>query len=88
LVPHAPQLALSEETTTHLPLQSVSPVWHEVAHFPAEQTSPLEHLAPHPPQLALSLDVSTHVPSQSTDFPRQVEDSITRPASGCPDPVI
>jgi hypothetical protein len=63
-LPHAPQLALSDCSLTHTPPQLVSPVWHERAHAPAEQTWPDGHVLPQAPQLALSVSSFTQVPLQ------------------------
>ena len=48
-----------------MPLQSVSPLWQESAHLPAEQTSPERHAVPHTPQWARSVLRLTQVPLQS-----------------------
>jgi hypothetical protein len=50
-VPHAPQLASSEDSSTHAPLQSTVPAAHVTAQTPAEQTCPVAQAAPHLPQL-------------------------------------
>ena len=47
----APQLTLSVPRLTQRPEQLVSPLWHETAHVPAEQTPPDLQAAPQVPQL-------------------------------------
>lgn len=64
-----PQLALSVAVLAQYGClvpwpQSVSPVWHSVAHLPAEHSSPVEHAAPQEPQLSTACWRSTHLPLQ------------------------
>src|SRR5260370_25536504 len=62
----APPLFGSAVTSTHEPLQLVSPppapALHESAHAPLPHTLPPAHTSPHAPQLLRSLCVSAHVP--------------------------
>src|SRR5258708_12260429 len=62
----APQLFGSAVTSTHEPLQLVSPppasALHESAHAPLAQTLPAGHTLPQAPQLLGSLCVSAHWP--------------------------
>ena len=52
--------------STQVPLQSVSPAWHESSHTPKPlQTSPGSQGLPQAPQLARLVSVSTQVPLQS-----------------------
>jgi hypothetical protein len=64
--PAAPQCALSDCGSTHLPAQSISPDGHETAQVPFAQTGPAEvgaeQLTPQPPQFDGSLCVSTQAP--------------------------
>ena len=59
-----PQLALSVVVSTHLPLQSVSPLWQLRLQVPALHTSPELQAVAQAPQLALSVIVSTHLPEE------------------------
>jgi hypothetical protein len=61
-VPHVPQSSGSAITSTHAPLQSVSPLPQAAVHTPALQTCPAAHACPHEPQLAGSLAVSEQAP--------------------------
>jgi hypothetical protein len=64
LIPQAPQFWLSFVKLAQRPLHSVRPAWHETAHMPAEQTSPVGHVFPQIPQLALSSRTFVQVPPQ------------------------
>ena len=67
-LPHAPQLVMSVETFTHVPLQltveggQLLPATHK----PATHDCPVAHIFPHVPQLVMSVDTFTHVPLQLT----------------------
>jgi hypothetical protein len=62
-LPHAPQLLLFVESTTHAPPQLVSPGSH--VHTPLAQYEPPKHTVPHAPQLELSSARFVHVPLHS-----------------------
>jgi hypothetical protein len=66
VVPQAPQLAESDFSSTHAPLQAESPLAQVAAHAPLLHTgvAPV-HGVPQAPQLPGSLVASTHVPPQS-----------------------
>lgn len=57
LVPHPPQLFLSNNVSTHFVPQTLSPAAH--AHAPPKQPAPVAHFFPQPPQLLMSLFSST-----------------------------
>ena len=63
-LPQLPQLLLSACSLTQVPLQFVSPLWHESAHLPAEQIWPARQLVVQTPQLLLSFCRLTQVPLQ------------------------
>ena len=80
--PHEPQSLALVWISVQAPLQIESPAWQVSPHFPPEQTCPAAHALPQPPQLALSFATSTQLPLQLTDFPEQLEDAESIPASG------
>jgi hypothetical protein len=64
--PHTPQFALSVDSFTHEPLQSVVGKTHVDAHVPAPlQLVPMEHAWLHDPQFASSDASLTQTPPQS-----------------------
>jgi len=59
--PQPPQLAVSEEGSTHWPKQAIWPAGHDsVVHTPDVQTSLIPQAFPHPPQLLRSAAMSVH----------------------------
>jgi hypothetical protein len=55
---------LSLSVFAQVPLQLVSPAWHDSAHDPPEHTSPAAQAVPQKPQFWLSVCWSTQVPLQ------------------------
>jgi len=68
-LPQAPQLLLSQQVETHVPLQFTSPSAQQspLGHpqIPSKQVSPDGHELPHFPQWELLQHVSTQAPSHS-----------------------
>ena len=78
VVPHAPQLLLSELNVTQRPLHAICPVGHLGPQVPAEQTSPAVHVTPHIPQFIGSDRRSTQL------APQRLVDALHGPASTGP----
>jgi hypothetical protein len=68
-LPQAPQLLLSQQVATHVPLQIVSPSAQQspLGHpqMPSKQVSPAGQTLPQAPQCWLLQHVSTQTPPQS-----------------------
>jgi hypothetical protein len=68
-LPQAPQLLLSQQVATQVPLQFTSPSAQQspLGHpqTPSKQVSPEGHTLPHVPQWELLQHVSTQTPPQS-----------------------
>jgi hypothetical protein len=62
---HEPQCIGSVVTSTHEPLQAVSPFPQEVAHVPLVHTRSSAHAFPHPPQCSWLVAVLVSHPSET-----------------------
>jgi len=74
VVPHAPQLRRSDETSRQRPLQNDWPLGHPWEQVPPWQTAPAAQAVPHAPQLASSV-------SRSEQRPEQVVSPVAQPTT-------
>lgn len=78
MVPHAPQLLLSEVVSTQFPEQSVWEPGQDTRQLLLEQTSPVLHWVPQALQLLRSLFRLTQTPAQRLRPEGQVQEPLTQ----------
>jgi hypothetical protein len=72
-LPHVPQFAAFDDTSTHAPAHVIVPGGHRSTHFPPEHAVFVPHFTPQAPQLFGSTFVATQVPPHLVRFVLQLK---------------